>query len=281
MFQLRRLAQAAFAISLVAGFFATPVSAATNQLQRVLDAKELRVCIWPDYYGITYRNPKTHQLSGIDIDIATELGKVLGVRIKYVDSSFPMLENNLLGNKCDIAMHAVGITSARSAALAFTQPHLHSDMYAITNGTVIKNWEDIDKPGRVIAVQAGTVMEPVMRRALKYASLLVVKPPMRRENEVESGRADAFMTDYPYSKRMLDMTSWARIVASPKPFHLTNYAYALAPGDTSLLERVDRFMVDIKADKRLQQFAQKYSLEPILIPDADSRKSIKSTSSGR
>lgn len=278
MFQLRRLANAACAISLVAGFFATPVSAAANQLQRVLDAKELRVCIWPDYYGITYRNPKTHQLSGIDIDIATELGKVFGVRIKYVDSSFPMLENNLLGNKCDIAMHAVGITPARSAALAFTQPHLHSDMYAITNGTVIKNWEDIDKPGRVIAVQAGTVMEPVMQRTLKYASLLVVKPPMRRESEVESGRADAFMTDYPYSKRILDMTSWARIVASPKPFHLTNYAYALAPGDASLLERVDRFMVDIKADKRLQQFAQKYSLEPILIPDSDSRKS---TPSGR
>ncbi|MBC7501760.1 MAG: amino acid ABC transporter substrate-binding protein [Herminiimonas sp.] len=252
-----------------------PATAAPNQLQRVLDAKELRVCIWPDYYGITYRNPKTQQLSGIDIDIAGELGKTLGVGIKYVDSSFPTLVDYLLTNKCDIAMHAVGITPARSAVMAFTQPYLRSDIYAVTtnNSTVIKNWDDIDKPGRVIAVQAGTVMEPVMQGSLKRATLLVVKPPMKRENEVEAGRADAFMTDYPYSKRMLDMTSWARVLAPPQLFHTSDYGYALAPGDSSLLEAVDRFMLVIKGDKRLLQFAQKNGLEPIILLNPTNRKS--------
>ena len=33
----------------------------------------LRVCIWPGYYGISFRNPKTNQLSGVDIDMAREL----------------------------------------------------------------------------------------------------------------------------------------------------------------------------------------------------------------
>lgn len=264
---------------------AMPVLAATapahaapkNLLERVLAAKELRVCIWPDYYGITYRNPKTRQLSGIDIDIANELGKELDVRITYVDSSFPTLIDNLTGNKCDIAMHAVGITPARSAVLSFTQPHLRSDIYAVTtiNGTAIKSWADIDKPGRVIAVQAGTVMEPVMQRALKNARLMVVKPPMKRENEVEAGRADAFMTDYPYSKRMLDMTSWARVVPPPQPFHQSDYGYALAPGDNSLRDRVDLFMAKIRADRRLLQFAKKSGLEPILMRDTDSRTPVQ------
>ena len=27
---------------------------------------QLRVCIWPEYYGITFRNPKSGELSGID-----------------------------------------------------------------------------------------------------------------------------------------------------------------------------------------------------------------------
>ena len=111
-----------------------------------------------------------------------------------------------------------------------------------------------------------------MQSALKRASVLVVKPPMTRENEVESGRADAFMTDYPYSIRVLDMIDWARIVAPPQPFHLTDYGYALAPGDSSLLNRVNRFLTTLKADGRLRQFARKYRLEPILIQDADSLK---------
>ena len=268
MFSFPRLRNSLFAALLAGAVAAAP--AAPNQLQRVLGSGELRVCIWPDYYGITYRNPKTRQLSGIDIDIATELGRELGVRIRYIDSSFPMLVDKLLGDQCDIAMHAVGITPARSAVLAFTRPHLRSDIYAITssNGSAIGNWDDLDRPGHVIAVQAGTLMQEVMQQALKHATLLVVKPPLTRENEVESGRADAFMTDYPYGKRMLDMTGWARLVAPPRPFHLTDYAYALAPGDASLLERVDRFMDGIKADQRLRQFARKHRLEILIRDDA-------------
>ncbi len=246
---------------------------AANQLQRVQAAGELRVCIWPDYYGITYRNQKTHQLSGIDIDIARELGKELGVRIRYIDSSFPQLISKLLGNECDIAMHAVGITPERSAALAFTQPYLRSDIYAIVsvNGSAVHRWEDLDQKGRVIAVQAGTVMEKVMQRNFTHASLLVVKPPMSRENEVESGRADAFMTDYPYSLRMLDKTDWARVIGPPSPFYESDYAYALAPGDDSLLTWVNLFMVKLSANNRLQQLAKRNGLEAILIKNPASR----------
>lgn len=262
----------------VLSFGASAAPVAPERLQRVLDAGELRVCIWPQYYGITYRNPKTGLLGGIDIDIASDLGKELGVRVRYVDSSFAQLADKLLTDQCDIAMHAVGITPARSAVLAFTQPYLRSDIYAVTTGnnSVIRTWADIDQPGRVIAVQAGTVMEPIMQRALRQATLLVVKPPVSRETEVESGRVDAFMTDFPYSQRMLDLTTWARVIASPQPFHQTDCAYALAPGDPSLVARVDRFMQVIRADKRLLQYARKYRLDPILIADGERRKPVQS-----
>ena len=52
-----------------------------TRLERVLNNKELRACIWPEYYSITYRNPKTRELSGIDIAITQELAKELGVVI--------------------------------------------------------------------------------------------------------------------------------------------------------------------------------------------------------
>ena len=251
----------------------TPAS--LNRLQKVMNADELRVCIWPDYYGITYRNPKTRDLRGIDIDTAMALGDELGVKIRYVDSSFPELAENLLEDRCDIAMHAVGITPARQALLSFTNPYLRSDIYAVTstNFSSIKTWADLDKTGKVIAVQVGTIMEPIMRQRLKYAQLMIVKLPMRREVEVESGRADAFMTDYPYSKRMLDTTSWASIVAPQQPFHMSDYAYALAPGDDSLLQRVNSFMEKIRRDGRLLSFARKYGLETILLPDIPNRRS--------
>lgn len=246
---------------------ALAAQAAPSQLQRVQAAGVLRVCIWPDYYAITYRNPKTGLLSGIDIDIARALAQHLRVRLQFVDSSFPQLVAKLRQQDCDIAMHAVGITPERRAQLAFTRPHLRSEVYAVVAagaGTVAQ-WRDLDQPGRVIAVQSGTVMEGVMRAHLRHARLLVVAPPMQRELEVESGRADAFMTDYPYSLRMLDMTRWATVVAPPQRFHPTDYAYALAPGDDSLRWRVERFMDGLRADGRLRQFARQHRLEPLLL----------------
>ncbi len=49
-----------------------PSGAQSSRLDRVLGARELRVCIWPDYYGISYRDPRTQQLSGMDIDLARD-----------------------------------------------------------------------------------------------------------------------------------------------------------------------------------------------------------------
>jgi hypothetical protein len=107
---------------------------------------------------------------------------------------------------------------------------------------VVTQWADIDKPGVQVAVQAGTFMEPVMAAALKQARMVVVKPPATRERELESGRVDVFMTDYPYSRRLLDNADWATLVAPPKPFHVLPYAYAVKPGDDDWLAQVDGFV---------------------------------------
>jgi cyclohexadienyl dehydratase len=57
--------------------------------------------------------------------------------------------------------------------------------------------------------------------------LLVLDTPFAREQEVQAGRADVFMTDYPYSQRFLANADWARLVSSPPGvYHVTPYAYA-------------------------------------------------------
>ncbi len=144
-------------LSLVLPVQSTAEPVAPSHLDRVLANKEVRVCIWPDYYSITYRNPKTQQLSGIDIDLAQELGKDLGVSVRFVDSSFAKLIEDVTQDRCDVAMFAIGVTPIRSKSLAFTHPHLASDIYAITSkaNRHIKRWDDIDRKGSIVAVAKG------------------------------------------------------------------------------------------------------------------------------
>jgi ABC-type amino acid transport substrate-binding protein len=248
-------------------FISWQALANTSRLERVLAAKELRACIWTEYYSISYRNPKTRELSGIDIAITQELARELGVKIKYVESNFAQLYESLEQDRCDIATHAIGITPERQARLQFSQPYLKSGLFAITlkNKEGMQNWDSLDQPGRVIAVAAGTVMEGVMVKSLKKAKLLKVQPPGTREQEVLSGRADAFMTDFPYSLRMKDLTDWAAVIPAPNNMPATDYAYAFAKGDDSLPIRVNSFLSVIKKDGRLLRYAKQNKLEPIVL----------------
>lgn len=248
--------------------WATPAVWAGGQEQAIGSNNLLRVCIWPDYHGITYRDPKTQLLSGIDIELAQALGKDLGVPVQFVDSSFAKLVDDLTQDRCDVAMFAVGITPLRVEKLRFTQPYLASDIYAVTtrNNRRIQSWADIDKPGTVVAVAKGTLHEPVMKAQLKLAQLLVLDTPFAREQEVQSGRADVFMTDYPYSQRFLAKADWARLVTPPSAYHVTPYGYAIKPGDDAWLARLEKFVSAIKRDGRLLATAKRYKLEPIVAP---------------
>jgi ABC-type amino acid transport substrate-binding protein len=239
----------------------------SSRLDRIRAAGTLRVCIWPDYFSITFRNPKSGELSGIDVTLSQAFAKDLGVKVAYVDSSFPAFIGDLLSDRCDVAMFGVGMLPERAAKVRFTQPYLRSDIYAVTTKThpTVRTWDDIDRPGHVVACQAGTFMEPVMRETLKHADLLSVRPPTTREREVQSGRADVFMTDYPYSRRVLENADWARVMAPPRPVFPLTYAYVVAPGDDAWLARVDRFVSDVKKDGRLLAAARANQLEPIVL----------------
>ena len=245
-----------------------PIPAQAGEVaSRVKAAATVRVCIWPDYYGITYRHPRTQQLVGIDADLAVEFGRDLKVAVQTVDSSFATLVDDLRSDRCDVAMFAVGMLPQRMAQLRFSRPYLRSDIYAVTtrSNRAVRSWADIDQPGVQVAVQAGTFMEPVMAAALKQASLVSIKPPATRERELEAGRVDVFMTDYPYSRRLLDNADWAMLVSPPTPFHVLPYAYAVKPGDDAWLAAVDQFVARIQGDGRLLAAARRHGLEAIVV----------------
>jgi ABC-type amino acid transport substrate-binding protein len=105
-----------------------------------------------------------------------------------------------------------------------------------------------------------------MKERLRAAQLLILDTPFAREQEVQAGRADVFMTDYPYSIHFMANADWARLVSPPDKYHITRYAYAVKPGDDIWYARVERFVTAIRRDGRLMAAARRHKLEAIVIP---------------
>ena len=249
--------------------FLAATSAMAQTVQDIQKTRVLKVCIWPDYFGVSYRNPRNDSLQGIDIDLSRAFARDLGAEVSYVETDFSRLLDDLQAKRCHIAMMAVGVTPQRQERVDFSLPYLRSDVYAVATRTnqSVRRWDDIDRPGRVVVVQKGTFMEPVMQSTLKYARLESVLRPSEREREVESGRADVFMTDYPYSRRVLSTFDWAVVIAPDRPVRLTDYAYAVPKGDAAWLARVNTFVRQIRQDGRLTEAAKRFDLLPIVVKD--------------
>ena len=261
---------AAFAISAVAAVAVTaPASAqqVNSRLYEVTKAGKLRVCQYPLYYSISFRNPATGEIEGIDADLAKEFAKDLGAELEIVESSFGTFIADLQADKCDIGMFGIGATMKRGEAVAFSQPYLISGLYAVTReGSPVTSWGDIDQPGRRVAVSLGSYIEPFMRGYLKQAELVVVAPPATREAELVANRVDVIMTDFPTAVKVTDEFDWARAIQPDEKLLLTPYAYVVPHGDQIWLNHINLFIDTIKRDGRLAAYAEKNKLGPIVAP---------------
>ena len=246
---------------------APPAQAQESRLYDITRSGVLRVCQYPLYYSISFRNPQTGEIEGIDADLAAELARELGVRLEIVESSFGTFIADLQSDKCEIGMFGIGATLARAQAVAFSQPYLITSIYAVTRaGGDITTWADIDQPGVRVAVSLGSYIEPFMRDYLQEAELVVVAPPATRESELVSNRVEVIMTDYPTAVKVTDEFDWAATIEPDEPLRLTPYSYVVPHGDQIWLNYVNLFIDTIKLDGRLQYFAEKNALGPIVAP---------------
>lgn len=237
-----------------------------SHLERITRTQVLRVCIWPEYYAISYKNPKTGELEGIDIDVAKALAKELKAELRFVETSFAAFIADLQADKCDIGMFGVGATLSRATAVEFSQPYIVTSIFGVTrkNHPKIKSWDDLDQDGLVVAVTLGSYVEIFMRDYLEKARVMAVQPPATREGEVAAGRADVLMTDFPIAKKLESLHDWAKIIAPNEPLAVTPYAYVIAPGDQVWLNYINLFVDTIKRDGRLLEYAKKNGLEPVV-----------------
>src|SRR6516165_5488799 len=238
-----------------------------SRLYEVTKNKKLRVCQYPLYYSISFRNPKTGEIEGIDADLAKELAKELEAQLEIVESSFGTFIADLQANKCEIGMFGVGASLKRAQAVEFSKPYLVTNIYGVTRkDSSIKSWADVDKPGIKAAVTLGSYIEPFMKSYLKNAEVVSVAPPNTREGELVARRVDIIMTDYPVAVKVTDEFDWAVTIVPDEKLAVTPYAYVVPQGDQIWLNFINLFVDTIKLDGRLMLYARKHKLDPIVAP---------------
>src|SRR5262249_43054134 len=109
---------------------------------------------------------------GITPDLATALGKRLGVPVEFVTrEAAGKVAELLAGNAVDVGF--IAIEPARAAEIDFTAPYLIIEgTYMVRQDSQLKEVGDVDKPGIRVSVGLKSAYDLYLTRTLKHATLV-------------------------------------------------------------------------------------------------------------
>lgn len=163
---------------------------ADTTLDRIRAEKVLRIAVLPGELPYFNKDLATGTWSGMSIEMASDIAKLLDVKLEYIESTYGNSILDLQSNKIDLGF-ALNPTPQRALVVDFTGSVFHHPFGAmLKKGLEAKTWADINKPAITIAVDAGSANETVARRFAPNATLKSLRSRDEVMLEMSSGRAD-------------------------------------------------------------------------------------------
>ncbi|MEO7746253.1 MAG: ABC transporter substrate-binding protein [Actinomycetota bacterium] len=163
---------------------------------------ELRVGTDASYPPMSSFGPDGRTVVGIEPDLATEIGRRLGLRITFVDTDFGALLTTVQAGDLDLAMAAITDTPARGEAVDFVNYFVAGTAIVVQRGNPAAISDLKDLCGKVVAVERDTVQVELLTRAQRNCEgrpILVSTYPTNSDAllRLRTGRAAAVLNDLP------------------------------------------------------------------------------------
>lgn len=200
--------------------------------------------------------------TGIGVDMANDLGKALGKKIRIENMSRSALIPALQTKKVDLIIASMTITEERLQTINFSDPYAHGWMSLLINkNSPVNAVEDLNSAGRKIAVHQGTIAYQYAQKNLPNCEMLLFDDVNTCILEVVQGKADAMIYDqitvYDTWKQNPNTT---RVNLAPIDSKM-DWGIGIRKEDPKLLEKVNAFLADYKAQGGFDRLSDKYLSE--------------------
>jgi polar amino acid transport system substrate-binding protein len=212
---------------------------------------------------------------GVDRDLIDEVGKELGVKVKYLDLPWTSVLPGLEAKKFDLCIAPVTITKERMQRYLFTVPIADATAALMkrANDSSIAKPEDI--AGKTVGGQKGTSQ---LAQAKAFAAKLP-KPVEFKEYvdnnqsyaDLAAGRIDASVNSFPNLAYAASQRSDTFAMVTPPFGTPTYFSWVGRLDDKTLVDAINAALIKIEADGRMAKiqktwFGQSFDL-PKTVPE--------------
>ncbi|MDF0605976.1 transporter substrate-binding domain-containing protein [Neisseriaceae bacterium TC5R-5] len=221
-----------------------PLIANADRLEDILQRGSVRVGTTGDYRPFSYLDPQTSHYQGLDIEMAENLAKSLGVKLTLVATSWPTLMQDQAADKFDIAMSGVSINLQRQKQALYSIPYLNDGKTPISrceNQQRFQTLQQINQPTTRLIVNPGGTNERFARERLPQATLTVHPDNVSIFQQIIDGKADLMVTDALETRYQQKLHPELCAIHPNQPFDFSQKAYLL-PNDWRWKAWVDQWL---------------------------------------
>lgn len=248
----RRIALLALALALLMGLGAQAQQLDTIQPGILTVGMELA---YPPFEGKDLND----RPEGISPAFSTALAEDLGLELVIENIAWDGLIPALITGKVDLVMSSMTITEPRKEQIDFSDPYASAYLALLTyTPSGIKSVDDLNQPGRKIAVKTGSTGFFYAQKHLDQAEILSFPDESACVTEVSQGKADAFIYD-----QLTIYRNWQRLQDTTTPVFIPfqeveHWGIALPKGKEALREAVNDFITRYTEQGGFDELTQRY-----------------------
>jgi cystine transport system substrate-binding protein len=247
---------ARFSVALLLGGALLQAGAA-DLLATVKARGTLRVALEGTYPPFNFKDQKSGQLAGYDVDVAKLVAARLGVKPEFISSEWASILAGLSANRYDVIISQVGINPKREQAFDFSVPYIYSMPQLIVRKDDKANYTSLaDLKGKKLGVGQGSVYE---QQARAVPGIEVKSYPAAPDNmsDLATGRIDAALNDSLMTAYLLKISKLP-IKAGARVGAVERMGIPFQKGNPQFKAALNQALAEIAADGSLTAVSLKW-----------------------
>lgn len=237
-------------------------------LVKIKDKGEIVVGLDDTFVPMGFKNDKG-EITGFDVDLAKEVGKKLGVNVKFQTIDWSMKESELNDGNIDLLWNGYSITDERKEKVAFSNPYLDNKQVIITlSNSTIKTKGDLS--GKKVGAQNGSSAvdsvekEKDVLNSFKDGKLVTYESNNDALMDLEAGRVDAVVGDEILIRYYTSQRGENKYKVLDENFGNEEYGVGMRKGDTDLQKELQQALDELKEDGTSKKISEKWFGENIV-----------------
>jgi cystine transport system permease protein len=231
------------------------------------------------YPPFTFKDPRTNQLTGYDIEVVRAVARKAAWRLAFTQAPFDAIFPALDSNRIDVIANQVTINPERQARYLFSEPYTYSHGVIVTAAGNHDIRSLADLKGKTAAESATSNWAQVAKAA--GARVQQVEGFAQAAALLSQGRVDVIVNDNIAVLDYLASTKSRKIkIVGNAGSEVSKQALVFRKSDAALRDEANKALSELRKEGTLSDISKKYFGADVSVPNGGTVK-VKASDAGR